>query len=428
MLFEKLRDQLPAGSAQNYAAMLVLNHLESYSKKCGLQMEDRDRLAIASLSLEFLYMAWYNDVGLELSERQLESWPLHVWKNSSNLGINLRSLVKHPNLRLIHGRLRDVRTLLSFGAVVNRYYELIQLQDGGLDAFVRTYQPAEPHVWNSSLPSSAFTGPLRPGTYATNSSTGAGNCAWNWLPWGSEKSSKMPLLKPLEVPGSIPSPPAEVIPLYVSEKAVHFHLVTRQANSSSSSVIPSRDSGTISSSATNESIATTQISALERLESYLSVLGTPQCEPVRLQPVSKPRLLSLKEAEETAQVRTLQEPIRKPIQLPLAPLTTTTQMGLPGIPNITPIRPLRWMTREELKSRSVTRKPVGYRLEVLKGNKKLPKLRFDLPKTAISNATNSRVIIVDAGGSEDQLPEASPLNIVKKDLEKRLLRLRRGGR
>ncbi|QRW16961.1 hypothetical protein RhiXN_04963 [Rhizoctonia solani] len=407
MLVEKLRDQLPAGSARNYAAMLVLNHLECYSKKGGLQMEERGRLAVVSLPLEFLYMAWYNDVGIELSERQLESWPSHVWKNSANLGVNLYSLVTQPNSRLIHDRLRDVRTLLSFGAVVNRYHELIQLQHGGLSALMKTYQHTEPHNWDPPLisPSPASTQPMLSRIYAKGPSGEADSSAWSWLPWRANKSSEEQHLERFGVLGSTPLPPVEAFPLHIPESTPQFHSIPRQEASIdlSSSGLSCCDSGTISSSGTNESIATTQISALERLEAYLSVLGTPQCEPIIPKPIRKPRLPSLEEAEETAQVQTLQEPVRKPIQFSLQPLTMIIQKKLPELANSDKLCPLRWMTGEELKCQCVAQNPVGYRLQVLKGNKRLAYLKSNLPKIATSYATRSQMIIlVDEGDFGDR--------------------------
>ncbi|KAF8677579.1 hypothetical protein RHS04_05939 [Rhizoctonia solani] len=379
MLVEKLRDQLPAGSARNYAAMLVLNHLECYSKKGGLQMEERGRLAVVSLPLEFLYMAWYNDVGIELSERQLE----------------------------IHDRLRDVRTLLSFGAVVNRYHELIQLQHGGLSALMKTYQHTEPHNWDPPLisPSPASTQPMLSRIYAKGPSGEADSSAWSWLPWRANKSSEEQHLERFGVLGSTPLPPVEAFPLHIPESTPQFHSIPRQEASIdlSSSGLSCCDSGTISSSGTNESIATTQISALERLEAYLSVLGTPQCEPIIPKPIRKPRLPSLEEAEETAQVQTLQEPVRKPIQFSLQPLTMIIQKKLPELANSDKLCPLRWMTGEELKCQCVAQNPVGYRLQVLKGNKRLAYLKSNLPKIATSYATRSQMIIlVDEGDFGDR--------------------------
>ncbi|KAF8757859.1 hypothetical protein RHS01_03405 [Rhizoctonia solani] len=362
MLVEKLRDQLPAGSARNYAAMLVLNHLECYSKKGGLQMEERGRLAVVSLPLEFLYMAWYNDVGIELSERQLE----------------------------IHDRLRDVRTLLSFGAVVNRYHELIQLQHGGLSALMKTYQHTEPHNWDPPLisPSPASTQPMLSRIYAKGPSGEADSSAWTIRSLGINTLT-----------------PVEAFPLHIPESTPQFHSIPRQEASIdlSSSGLSCCDSDTISSSGTNESIATTQISALERLEAYLSVLGTPQCEPIIPKPIRKPRLPSLEEAQETAQVQTLQEPVRKPIQFSLQPLTMIIQKKLPELANSDKLCPLRWMTGEELKCQCVAQNPVGYRLQVLKGNKRLAYLKSNLPKIATSYATRSQMIIlVDEGDFGDR--------------------------
>ncbi|CAE6458531.1 unnamed protein product [Rhizoctonia solani] len=82
-------------------ASLKLSRLLYSRKKNGLRIGEQGRLAVTALSLEILYLAWYNGVGIELSERQLENWPLRIWKNSANLDIDLHSLVKQVNLRLV---------------------------------------------------------------------------------------------------------------------------------------------------------------------------------------------------------------------------------------------------------------------------------------------------------------------------------------
>ncbi|KAF8705256.1 hypothetical protein RHS03_05537, partial [Rhizoctonia solani] len=408
MLVEKLRDQLPAGSARNYAAMLVLNHLECYSKKGGLQMEERGRLAVVSLPLEFLYMAWYNDVGIELSERQLELALACMEKLCKSRGqlVFISDTAKSPlgPYTIDFGMFGP---FLAFGAVVNRYYELIQLQHGGLSVLMKTYQHTEPHNWDPPLisPSPVSTQLTLSRIYAKGPSGEADSSAWSWLPWRANKSSKDQHLEPFGVLGSTPLPPVEAFPLHIPESTPQFHSIPRQEASVdlSSSGLSCCDSGTISSSGTNESIATTQISALERLEAYLSVLGTPQCEPIIPKPIRKPRLPSLKEAEETAQVRTLQEPVRKPIQFSLQPLTMIIQKKLPELANSNKLRPLRWMTREELNCQSVAQNPVGYRVQILKGNKRLAYLKSNLPKIATSYATRSQMIIlVDEGDFGDR--------------------------
>ncbi|KAH7335457.1 hypothetical protein B0J17DRAFT_770071 [Rhizoctonia solani] len=417
-LVEKLKNQLPAGSTQAYAAMLVLNYIDSYSENDGLRMETQDRLAITALSLEFLYMAWYNDVGIELSERQLENWPSHVWKNSANWGIDLRSLVKQPNLRSMHDRLRDVRTLLSFGAVVNRYYELIQFQTGGLKAFIRTYQPTESVELKPPSLLPLLPPPPLPKAYSIESNNKTKRPGWNWLPWGiMEKTSinqSTTPLKPPKIPGPMPRPSVEVLPLYVTDSTAHLHLVsceTASNNSLSSSLIPSCDSGMISG--TSDRVATTQISALERLEAYLSVLGTPQCEPVKLLSSRKLRLVSLVEAEKAAKASRLQEPVREPIRLPLASLTASVQRELLRSRSNTATT-LRWMTGQELKSREVVWKPVDHRLEVLKGNKRVPKLTLEPVKDMMPRDAKSDIIVVDEAHPGSKIPNTPPLKIVKK--------------
>ncbi|KDN47077.1 hypothetical protein RSAG8_03854, partial [Rhizoctonia solani AG-8 WAC10335] len=220
----------------------------------------------------------------------------------------------------------------------------------------------------------------------------------------------------------MPQPPVEVLRLYIAESTDHFHLVsheTASGNSLSSSLITSCESGLTLSSGTNESIATTQISALERLEAalerleaYLSVLGTPQCEPIKRLLLRKPRLVPLAVAEKAAKVHILEEPFRRRPQLPLVPLTVTVQRELPG-PRNKLIRSLRWMTGEELKSRKVVWKPVDHGLDVLKGNKRLPKPELELVKAMMSRDTEPGIIVVGKADSSSELPSISPLKIVK---------------
>jgi hypothetical protein len=306
---------------------------------------------------------------------------------------------------------------------------------GGLDAFIRTYRAGELYDRNLPLgsPSPAFVNTTLPEACTTSLSLEESKHGWNWFPWIGEKPLKnwsMPPFKPLKVPESTTSAHVEVLPIYTSESTVHFHLVSHPdtLNASSSSVVLSCDSGTMSSSGTNESIATTQISALERLEAYISVLGTPECEPVRPRHVKKYHLFSLEQAEEAARTRGLREPVRKPIQLPLVPLTAIIQGKPLEITNRDSSSTLRWMTGYELRSQNIAWKPVDHRLEVLKGNRNPPKPKLSSPKITKSNATKPQLIIVDGDSSGSHLSEASPLDLIKKRLEERLLKLRRGRR
>jgi hypothetical protein len=285
---------------------------------------------------------------------------------------------------------------------------LINELKGGFESFKKSYYPVE-------LEHYEFPGPRTlPDTYTIDTPNRAGDPGWGWpFAWGKniEKLSKRKLptfpLEPLAIPESKPSPPVGMLPLYVTESMVKFQLDTFKTSSSStstSSLTPSSmsslDSATIPSSETDTSIANTQVSALERLEAYLSVLGTPQCEPIKLMPVRKPCLVSLEMAEKIARESKLQEPCQLPIRKPLASLANIHQEELPARVR-DPARPLRWLTAQELKSQ---RSPsvVNSRLELVRGMCRLNKHQLKA---------------VDKMSSLDpksDLPKVLPLNIVKK--------------
>ncbi|KAB5594484.1 hypothetical protein CTheo_2115 [Ceratobasidium theobromae] len=395
-LVERIRDHLPIGSAQSYAAMLVLNYLITYSDAYGIQIQERSRPAVTSLSLEFLYLAWCHDVGIELSESQMPHWPPRVWKDSESLGIDLRLLLKKRHLPN-HDKLRDVRTLLSFGALVNHYYESLKAQAGGLDGLKDLFCP--PTLERLKFPLQTI-----PGTYAFGVDDKTEYSEWGW-PFAWKKSpkseSQTSLLEPLAIPGSMPPPSMNLLPLYVTETTMHCQDTHGPPPSllSPASSVSSFPSSSIPSSGTDSSIGT-QISALERLEAYLSVLGTPQCDPIKPIPVKVPRLATLETAEEMIETPNLQEPLRPPTKNPIAPLVTFYQRELPTrVDGST--RPLRWLTAGELRSQK-SQSIVNHRLEVVKGKQ--------VPKRQQSKATAK----VSGLNPYSGLPKILPLNIVKK--------------
>ncbi|QRV88715.1 hypothetical protein RhiJN_16733 [Ceratobasidium sp. AG-Ba] len=98
-LAARIQGELPSGSGQHYAAMVVLNSLVLYSEQHGLLLERDDRAVVTSLSVEYLYLAWYYGVEIKLNQGQTKYWPHQVWKDSANLGINLKEMVETQQAR-----------------------------------------------------------------------------------------------------------------------------------------------------------------------------------------------------------------------------------------------------------------------------------------------------------------------------------------
>ncbi|KAG8717538.1 hypothetical protein FRC08_007267 [Ceratobasidium sp. 394] len=342
-LAARIRDELPSGTAQHFAAMVILNNLMSYSERYGLLLEHEDRAVVTSLSVEFLYLAWHYGVEIKLNQSHAKYWPLQIWKDSASLGINLKELVDIRE-SIDHDKLRNARTLLSFGAVVNQYFGIIRAQPNGLETFKNSYCPVVPGL-SPVLPLPPNTPTLQPKPT---------KLGWSWANlWGRSGSRSpglkppSPAIEPLLIPGSMPPPPVDLLP-FSTEDTTFFPLrmesIPSASTEASSSLFP--DSA---SSWTTESVPDSTVSAMDRLEAYLSVIGTPDCENVGYIPIRKKPLAPLEEAEQAIGKHRLFEPVRRtreelghgPVIAQKDPLSWTSSKPC-GV---------RWMAAEELKVR-----------------------------------------------------------------------------
>ncbi|KAG8699731.1 hypothetical protein FRC09_006415 [Ceratobasidium sp. 395] len=344
-LATRIRDELPSGCAKHYAAMVMLNNLMSYSETYGLLLEHEDRAVVASLYLEFLYLAWYYGVEIKLNQSHSKYWPLQIWKDSASLGINLKELVETRE-SIDHDRLRNARTILSFGAVVNQYFGIIRAQPNGLEAFKNSYCPVVLGL-SPVLPLPSDTPILQPKPSRSG---------WSWTNlWGKTspqppetKSPKppSPTIEPLPIPGSMPPPPTDLLPFSALD-TTFFPLGMESLPSvstwSSSSFLQD------STSWTTDDIQDSTVSAMDRLDAYLSVIGTPECVDIEIIPIRKKPLVRIDETEKIAGNHRLMEPVR-PAPKELKHGSIVTQKD-PLSWTATKHCTVRWMTGEELKTR-----------------------------------------------------------------------------
>ncbi|KAG9128534.1 hypothetical protein FRC07_003423 [Ceratobasidium sp. 392] len=342
-LAARIRDELPSGSAQHYAAMVILNNLMSYSERYGLLLGNEDRAVVASLSVEFLYLAWYYGVDIKLNQSHANYWPLQIWKDAASLGINLEEMVAARG-SIDHDKLRNARTLLSFGAVASQYFGILRAQPNGLETFKNSYCPVVPGL-SPVLP----VPPPSPTLQPKPSRSG-----WSWSSlWGRnspqppEPKPPSPAIEPLSIPGSMPPPPADLLPFSTLD-ATFFPLglesLPSVSTESSSSILPDSASWT-----TETTVPESNVSAMDRLEAYLSVIGTPKCENLPVIPIRRKPLVSVDEASQASGKHRLMEPVRPtrkelengPIISQKDPLSWTASKSCA----------VRWMTAEELKTR-----------------------------------------------------------------------------
>ncbi|KAG9102956.1 hypothetical protein FRC06_000661 [Ceratobasidium sp. 370] len=145
----------------------------------------------------------------------------------------------------------------------------------------------------------------------------------------------------------MPPPPVDLLPFSTADATffpLRMEFLPSASTESSSSLLP--DSA---SSWTTESAPDSAVSAMDRLEAYLSVIGTPDCEDIGHIPIRKEPLVSLEKVEQTIGKHRILESVRRTRKefkhgLVIAqkdPLSWTASKSC-GV---------RWMTVEELKIR-----------------------------------------------------------------------------
>ncbi|KAG8744991.1 hypothetical protein FRC10_009099 [Ceratobasidium sp. 414] len=145
----------------------------------------------------------------------------------------------------------------------------------------------------------------------------------------------------------MPPPPVDLLPFSTADTTffpLRMETLPSVSTESSSPLLP--DS---TSSWTTESVPDSTVSAMDRLEAYLSVVGTPDCENIGCIPIRIKPLVLLDKVEQTAGKHRLLEPVRRtreeirhgPVIAQMDPLSWTANKCC-GV---------HWTSAEELKMR-----------------------------------------------------------------------------